>query len=103
MEKEIIGLATDTQIKEWKEKHISLYHIKVGDHIAYFRNPEIADMNIAMSQTTPDSQLAYFQAIFRETKIGGSDAIANEPKLLMGFVEKVKEKLEGEKAELVNY
>jgi len=99
----LTGQATPEQIREWKEKHKGgIYAIKVGAHIAYFREPEIADMNVAMSQTTADTQLDYFKAIFRETKIGGSDEIISQPRLFMGFIEQIKVKIEGEKGELVN-
>jgi hypothetical protein len=101
----LIGEVTQEQIEAWKKQYKQgIYAIKINGKIVYFRNPDIKDMNIAMSQTTPDNQLDYFLTIFRETRIGGAEEaeFIGEPKSFMAYVEQVKVKIEAEQGELVN-
>lgn len=105
MKKTLTGQVDAKQIAQWKEEHKSgIYAIEVKDHIAYFRNPEIMDMNAATASVTKDNPLDFFTNIAQETYIGGSRAIfdGTNSSLTMDFIETVKPKLEGKKGRLLD-
>lgn len=79
-----------------------IYKIEVGGHVAYFRNPTRQDINIAASQLDADNPIDYFENIMRETFVGGSQEVIDEDELYLGALNKVRTKIDGKKAVLVN-
>ncbi|MFN4249267.1 MAG: hypothetical protein ACK4EY_16185 [Flavipsychrobacter sp.] len=105
MKKQLNGQATPEQIEQWKKDNpAGIYAISLHGHIAYFRNPEIMDMNAATGCTTKDNALDYFTTLANDTYLGGSKAFidGSNAKWTLDYIETVKEKLEGKKGELVN-
>ncbi|MBS1740731.1 MAG: hypothetical protein JST88_09340 [Bacteroidetes bacterium] len=103
MKKATIGLADEEQIKQWKEGcKLGIYSVEVGGHIGYFREPEITDLNAGMATITKDNPLDYYIIVGRDTYIGGSKELFENPKLQRDFIETIKEKTEGKKGKLVN-
>lgn len=100
MQKELIGQATPEQIAEWKSKHKKVIAIKAGGHVIYLRKPEWADYNIAATQTDTDSPYDYNRTIMRETKLGGSDEIIDNPQIFFNANRAFNKHLDGDKAEL---
>lgn len=99
----LIGQVTAEQIAEWKAKHpLGIYAIQVGGHVAYFKNPNRHEMNCALSSADQDKPLDMFQEFSNLTYIGGSNEVLTNDSMFVGLCQKIKVKLDGIQAELVN-
>lgn len=102
----LTGLATAEQIAKWKsENPDGIYCIECGGHVAYFRNPDMKDLNAATATITQDNPLDYCLNIARDTYLGGSKELFEgdtNAALKLDFIETVKPKLDGKKGKLVN-
>lgn len=101
MNKEPIGQASAEQIEQWKKANKDgIFKIEVGGHVAYFRNPNLDDLNFAASQVDADAPLDFNRTVMRETILAGSEAIFDDTKLFMGASKQIAKKIDGEKAKL---
>ena len=99
----LIGVASEEQIKEWKEKYKEgIYGVVSDGHIAYFRNPNRTDMNIAMSKASSDAALDMYEQFAKITKIGGSEELLTNDTMFLGLLFHFKNKMDGKKGQLVN-
>jgi hypothetical protein len=102
-ELELTGQASESQIKEWKQKHkYGIYAIEVDGHIGYFKNPGRHELNCAMSKADRDKALDIFEELANITFIGGSEEILKDDQMFIGVSQELKVKLDGKKATLVN-
>ena len=102
-ELELAGQASESQIKEWKQKYkYGIYAIEVDGHIGYFKNPGRHELNCAMSKADRDKALDIFEELANITFIGGSDEILKDDQMFIGVSQELKVKLEGKRATLVN-
>jgi hypothetical protein len=99
----LTGQATEEQIQEWKQKYPDgIFALTSGDDIAYFKNPNRHEINDAYSQSEEDKVTDVYECLGRLIKIGGSDAVLSRESKFLGAMRKLKEKMAGETAELVN-
>ncbi len=99
----LIGQVDATQIEAWKKSHANgIYGVNVDGHIGYFREPNRQDMNCAMSKADKDAALDMFEDLASSTFIGGSNDIITNDQMFYGVVQRLKEKMDGKKATLVN-
>ena len=99
----LTGIASETQIADWKAKHkYGIYALEVDGHIAYFKNPDRNELNCAMSKADRDKALNVFEELATLTFIGGSEAVLKDDQMFIGISQELKVKLEGKKAKLVN-
>lgn len=103
----LIGKVDDKVIKEWKDKYTAgIYQLIVEDkgeeHVAYFRNPDIDDLNLAAGCATKEKPLDYFKALIAETKIGGSEEVTKRTPLFLSLIETMKEKIDGKKGTILD-
>ena len=101
MAKELIGQLAEAAIKELKASNSGIFAIEVSGHIAYFREPELSDMNFAASQVDADTPLDFNKILMAETLIGGSQQVIDEKSLFLGASKQFTKKIEGDKAKLV--
>lgn len=105
-QKQQIGVATPEKIEEWKKKYPKgIYRLdSETGHVAYFRNPDRADINMAlgMMTTNPATPLDGPRAALEATMIGGSEDVLNDDPIFLGAVTAFREKMEGAKVTLVN-
>ena len=100
---DLVGVASDGQIAEWKAKHkYGIYAIEVDGHIGYFKNPGRNELNCAMSKADRDKALDVFEELAAITFIGGSEEILKDDQMFIGVSQELKVKLDGKKAKLVN-
>lgn len=98
-----IGIATDTQITDWKRQNPSgIYALVIDGHIAYFKNPNRHELNCAMSKMDKDQTLAVFESLAELTFLGGSELLLTDDQMFLGVCQQLKHKFEGKKAQLVN-
>jgi hypothetical protein len=98
-----IGLASNEAISKWKQKYISgIYCVTSGQHIAYFKNPNRAEINCALSKTDINNTLAVYEELASLTFIGGSEMLLTDDSMFLGLCHELKDKLEGTQAQLVN-
>lgn len=98
-----VGQATPEQIAQWKKDNADgVYAVEVKGHVAYFRNPDIDDMNAAASLTTKDAPLDYFKILANDTYLGGSKEVFESRPLFLDFIETIKPKLDGKKGKLLD-
>lgn len=100
----LTGQATADQIAAWKAKYAKdgIYAVEVNGSIAYFKNPNRHEMNMAMSKASADAALEMYEALTNTTFIGGDETVLNDNQDFYGLVQIVKGKMEGNKATLVN-
>lgn len=101
----LIGQATDAQIKEWKEKHtLGVFAITSNNHIAYFREVDIKDLNEASALTTQDTSLDYYIVLGNTLYLGGSRELfeGKNTQLKLNFIATIRKKTIGIEGELVN-
>lgn len=99
----LVGEATAEEIAAWKVAYKGkVYALQVDGHIAYFKNPNRTDMNIAMSKATMDSPLDMYETLAKLTKIGGSEEVLTDDDMFYGITQQLKAKMDGKKAVLVN-
>lgn len=103
MKKGLIGLVDAVQIQEWKTKHKGgIYAIQVDGHIAYFKYPSRAEVNMSMADSNKDAPLDLFETLAKATWLGGSEAVLNDDPMWFGAVQQLKVVIDGKKAEIVN-
>ena len=98
----MIGQLTEAEIENLKKQYPrGLFALTADGHIAYFSTPDRKAMNAAMSATTPDAPLAYFESMMADTFVGGSKAILEEDDLFAAAVTVFKDVIETKQATLV--
>lgn len=103
-EEQYIGQIDNAALEELKSKHKNGgYHIIVGGHIGYFRNPTRQDINIAAIEQDADNPMGFFEIIMRDTQLAGSDRLSEDEELFKGAVQQVKKMVDGPKARLVKW
>lgn len=99
----LTGQATPEDIAKWKKENPDgVFAIQVKEHIAYFREPDIDDMNAAASLTTKDAPLDYFKILAGDTYLGGSKDVFERRELFLDFIETIRPKLDGKKGKLLD-
>lgn len=100
----LIGTATPAEIEAWKKQYkLGFYHVANSTHIAYFQNPDLDHVNCAIAKASDTAVLDMYLECATITKIGGSDEMINNATFFLGVRSRIKEKMEGEQTELVNY
>jgi hypothetical protein len=107
MDKEIIGQATPEQIAAWKKSHADgIYQVsseKNGEaHVGYFKNPNRADVNCALSKAQDKDPLAVIEDFAVLTFIGGSELLLKDNQMSLGLYSELRPKMNGIPAKLVN-
>lgn len=84
--KALVGQATPGEIAEWKVANPDgIYFIKSdAGHIGYFREPMMADINVATESAVEGEPFASIRKFMELTFIGGSDAIYKDDKMFLG-------------------
>ena len=103
--KKLIGQATPAEIAAWKEKYTGgIYAVEVNDHIAYFKNPGRAEVNVAFAATRSENSkyLDLVEKFMDLCFIGGSELILTEDALFLGACLVVREKMDGVPARIKN-
>ena len=99
----LIGVASEEQIKEWKEKYKGgIYCVENSGYIAYFQNPTRQHMNIAMSKASADAALDMYEMLAKLTKIGGAEEILTDDAMFFGLTSDLKTKMDGKRGILKN-
>ncbi len=100
---ELKGQATAEQIKEWKGKYPDgIYAVEFDEHVGYFKNPERAEVNCALTKADKKKPLAVVEDFASLTFIGGSEDVLKNETLFLGVCDAIKEKMYGVKGKLVN-
>lgn len=100
---QLIGQASEEQVAAWKKEcPDGIYAIKFKEHIAYFKNPNRHEVNCTLAKADPEKVTAMYEELAELTYLGGSREVFDNDQKLLGYMNQVKVKLEGEKAELVN-
>lgn len=103
MKEQLIGQATQEQIDAWKKANpLGIYALISGGHIGYFKNPSRQELNCAMSKADTSAPLDMYEELATLTFIDGSRELLDNDNKFIGIATQMKQKFEGEKAELVN-
>ncbi len=100
-----IGEVTDAQIDAWKANNPRGIFAMVDDnekHIGYYREPYRADINAALALANAKKPLASVEAFGELLWLGGSDVFTTDTPEWGGAADKLREKMNGVKAKLVN-
>lgn len=98
----LVGEVDAKQIGEWKAKYpLGIYQVvSESGHVVYFRNPNRNEVNCALQKMKqpldPIIELASL------TVLGGSTEAQTNDTMFLGILNKIKEKLDGQRAVLVD-
>ncbi len=86
---EIIGLASDDQIKMWKAKHRVVKAIEIVDEedtfVGYFARPTMEDMS-AVAKVSKTDEIRGAEVLFDSCWLGGAEMIRNDVSLKMAAI-----------------
>jgi hypothetical protein len=100
---ELKGQATAEQIKEWNGKYPGgIYAVEFDEHVGYFKNPDRAEVNCALTKSDAKKPLAVLEDLANMTFIGGSDEVLKNDTLFLGVCNSIKNKMDGPTGRLVN-
>lgn len=91
--------ATETQIKEWKEKHKDIYLVTVDDKGCYLRKPTRKEISYATMMGKSDP-LKFSEAILNSCWLDGDDEIKTDDELFMGVAGQLAELVKVKEAEI---
>ena len=87
--KEIIGLATDDQIKLWKNKHRIVKAIELTDEgqtfVCYVARPDMETMS-AVAKVGKVDEMKAAEILFENCWLGGADVIKNDAALKLAVI-----------------
>lgn len=90
--KEIIGLATDEQIKMWKARHRVVKAIEITDEgetfVGYFIRPDMEAMS-AVAKVSKSDEMKAAEVLFNACWLGGAEIIQNDVALKMAVIGKL--------------
>lgn len=99
----LIGQADAKQIAEWKEKsRYGLYGVIVQGRIAYFRVPDIDDLNYAYTEMDPTKTLNKWKRLADVTYLGGDEEILKNDRLFLSIIDRLQTAGNAYESELVN-
>lgn len=108
-----VGQAKEEDIARWKKENPDgIFLLTVTDkksqphrkHYVYMRNPTIEDLNVAAGCATKDKPFDYFKSLVTDIQIGGSEEASNskDSKLYLNLIETLKDKIDGDKGEILD-
>lgn len=100
----LTGQATPEQIAQWKtENPDGIYAVVIEkSRIIYFKNPNRNDLNAVFAKRNTEATYSLYEILAAITCLGGDKTILDEDQAFIGLADKMKSKLEGKSAELVN-
>jgi hypothetical protein len=97
------GEATAEQIEAWKKLHKDgIYVMKVDGRFIYFKNPSRFDLNCAYAKMSNAATYDMYEELANITCIGGDKTLLADDQYFIGIANRMKGKLDGKVAELVN-
>lgn len=85
-------IATEEQIKEWKDKHIFVYRLRNVEHdvICYLRKPTRQELSYATTAGTSDP-LKFNDSILSSCWLGGDEEIKTNDTYFLGICPQLDE------------
>jgi hypothetical protein len=97
----LIGQLSPEELQKLKsENKGNGFDVIVGDHIGYFRKPDLTDLNYAAANTDSDTPLEYNRIVMQECYLAGSKAVYEDDKLFISATKKMNKIIDGSKAKL---
>lgn len=98
----LIGEVDQTQIDAWKAAHpLGIYKVvSESGHVSYFKNPSRHDVNAALAANK--NILDPFEQLAGQTWLGGSAEMKTNDTMFLGVMNAIKDKMDGQRAALVN-
>lgn len=96
---ELVGVQTPETIAKWKSQHPSLFEVKIGNSVGYFRKPDRQVIRAAYSFLHKD-RIRYVEVIVENCWLGGDETIKTDDSKFLSLIEIVPELTTFEEAEL---
>ena len=99
----LTGEVTEAQVKKWKAEYLlGVYGAKADGKVAYFRNPDLNDMNCAMAKKDRNKFMDQWKEMADVTWLGGCEELVTNDRLFMSIVNIIQIASDGVESELVN-
>lgn len=93
------GMASQSTIESWKQKHDDVFMIEVGDSVCYLKKPDRKTMALVATLGNINPIRAN-EALLQNCWLGGDENIKNDDGLFFGVSAKLAEIVEVKEAEI---